>query len=78
MRDPADMEAMIDIKVPGLPRQTVYVADAEGLAFKLEHITSAFPELGGIAIWGLGGEDAALWDVLLQYEGHCNTATSVE
>ena len=64
MRDPADMEAYVQFKAPGLPAQTIYVADAAGLAYKLDMLLSAYPELGGVAIWGVGGEDPALWSVL--------------
>ncbi|MBK8136176.1 MAG: hypothetical protein IPK52_10080 [Chloroflexi bacterium] len=63
-RDPANMEAFIDFKPVGLPRQVVYFADATSVAFKVEQALAAFPELGGVAIWGLGGEDPANWDVL--------------
>ncbi|MCD4684538.1 MAG: hypothetical protein K8S97_01200, partial [Anaerolineae bacterium] len=66
-RDPADMEAHISFKVTGLPRQTIYVADAVGLAYKLDVLRAEFPDLGGVAIWGLVGEDPANWDVLDDY-----------
>lgn len=66
-RDPADMEAFISYKVTGLPRQTIYFADATGLAAKLELLLARFPTLGGVAIWGLGGEDPANWDTLDLY-----------
>ncbi len=71
-RDPADMEAHVELHVSGLPRQNVYVADSTGLAFKLDLLQEAFPDLGGVTIWGLGGEDPANWDVLRQYNrGEC-------
>ena len=63
-RDPSHMEAMLEIDVRGLPDQTVYVSDAIALSFKLGQILNEFPALGGVAIWGLGGEDPANWDVL--------------
>ena len=63
-RDPADREAYVQFKVRGLPAQTIYVADAVGLAYKLDVLLSAYPDLGGVAIWGIGGEDPQLWDVL--------------
>lgn len=66
-RDPADMEAQMTFKVQGLPRQTVVVADAESLAFKLAMIRETHPTLGGVAIWGLGGEDPENWGVLQDY-----------
>lgn len=68
-RDPANMELFVDLRVTGLPRQTIYLADAIGLAYKLEHISEAFPGLGGVSIWGIGGEDPANWDVLRNYTG---------
>ena len=67
-RDPADMEAFIDYKVTGLPRQIVYFADAAGLDYKLDMLLAEFPTLGGVAIWGLGGEDPANWDILTSYQ----------
>jgi spore germination protein len=63
-RDPQDMEARLVFKAPGLPQQTIYVADSVGLAYKLDHLLAAYPDLGGVSIWGLGGEDPTNWDVL--------------
>jgi spore germination protein YaaH len=63
-RDPADMEARIEFKARGLPRQTIYFADSVGIDYKLRMILNEFPELGGIAIWGIGGEDPANWEIL--------------
>lgn len=71
-RDPDDMELFIDLKVPGLPRQTIYLADAEGIAYKLQQVRAAYPALGGVSIWGIGGEDPAIWDVLREMaQGDC-------
>lgn len=71
-RDPVDMEAYVSFKVTGLPKQTIYVADAVGLAYKLDMLRAEFPDLGGAAIWGVGGEDPANWDVLDEYRpGAC-------
>ncbi len=71
-RDPADREAYVQFKARGLPAQTIYVADAVGLAYKLDALQAAYPELGGVAIWGVGGEDPALWDVLQTHRmGDC-------
>jgi len=64
IRDPVDMEAHIDLHVTGLPRQVVYYADSTELQFKLNAVHRDFPTLGGAAIWGIGGEDPANWDVL--------------
>lgn len=63
-RDPSDMEAHIDFKAPGLPKQTLYLADSVEIDYKLKRVLEAYPELGGIAIWGIGGEDPANWDIL--------------
>jgi len=63
-RDPADMEAHVDLKVRGLPHQTIYFADSVGIEYKLGRILNDYPDLGGVAIWGIGGEDPANWDVL--------------
>lgn len=72
IRDPADREARIDLDVRGLPKQTVYLADATSLAYKMEQVMQAYPALGGVAIWGIGGEDPANWDVLAEFSnGTC-------
>jgi spore germination protein len=71
--EPGIMEAVLKIAVVGLPKQTIYVADAVGLEFKLEQVLAAYPDLGGLAIWGIGGEDPALWDVVQRYrQGECH------
>ncbi len=71
-RDPADGEAWFTLKVTGLPAQTYYFADAAGLEMKLSRLLAAYPALGGVAIWGLGGEDPANWDVLRAHSrGEC-------
>ncbi len=72
-RDPADQEASLILDVTGLPKQTIYVADAENLQFKLDTLRATYPDLGGVAIWGLGGEDPAQWDVLREITGECNS-----
>ncbi len=63
-RDPDEMEAQIELKAKGLPKQTIYVEDSTAIAYKLNYILNEFPDLGGVAIWGIGGEDPADWDVL--------------
>jgi spore germination protein len=70
-RDPADMEAFIDFKARGLPHQTIYFADSAGIAYKLDAIVNEFPTLGGAAIWGIGGEDPAIWDEIRDIAGNC-------
>lgn len=56
-RNPEDMEAYVDVKPRGLPRQSVYFADATSVRYKVDLILNTYPTLGGIAVWGLGGED---------------------
>ncbi len=76
MRDPDAMEANILIDVPRLPDQNMYFADSEQLAAKLAMAREDFPTLGGVAIWGIGGEDPANWDVLREYAGACSVTAS--
>lgn len=71
VRDPADMEAFIDFKLQGLPRQNIYIADPEGLAFKLDQVLATYPTLSGVSIWGVGGEHPGLWDTLREYGAGC-------
>lgn len=72
-RNPADMEAWFTLKVTGLPRQTYFFADAAGLEYKLTMILAYYPDLGGVSIWGLGGEDPANWTVLRSHrQGECD------
>lgn len=47
-------------------RHTVYFADAEALAERLAFVFARHPEIAGIAIWRLGGEDARNWQVIGQ------------
>src|SRR5690606_10585405 len=64
-------EATFLFDAPGLPARTIYIADGENLAYKLDFILTDYPALGGVAIWGLGGEDPAMWDILREMEGSC-------
>ena len=59
-----DDEARIDLDVRGLPDQTYYFADAEFVSRRLNRVYDAFPSLGGVAIFGVGPEDPANWDIL--------------
>jgi spore germination protein YaaH len=59
-----DDEARFDLDVRGLPDQTIYFADARTITRRLSDVYEQFPALGGIAIWGLGGEDPNNWDAL--------------
>ena len=61
-------EGRIDLDVRGLPDQTIYFVDAASITQRLSLVHEQFPTLGGLAIWGLGGEDPANWDVLREYE----------
>ena len=63
-RDPADMEARIEVKARGLPKQSLIFADSLAIEYKVKQILNDFPDVGGVAIWGIGGEDPANWDVL--------------
>jgi len=48
-------------------RFTVYFADAENLRVKLAAIAAAHPDLAGIAIWRLGGEDPENWEAIRKW-----------
>lgn len=48
-------------------RYTVYFADAENLRVKLPAISAAHPDLAGIAIWRLGGEDPENWRAIREW-----------
>jgi len=48
-------------------RYTVYFADAENLRVKLPAISAAHPDLAGIAIWRLGGEDPENWQAIREW-----------
>lgn len=71
-RDETDMEANLELVARGLPKQTIYIADSIGLNYKLENVREKYPTLGGVAIWGLGGEDPANWDVLRSIDQDCS------
>ncbi|MBK8046734.1 MAG: glycoside hydrolase [Anaerolineales bacterium] len=45
-------------------QHTVYFADAENLRTKLPAIFAKHPDLAGVAIWRLGGEDPQNWGAL--------------
>ncbi|MDX2075998.1 MAG: glycosyl hydrolase family 18 protein [bacterium] len=70
-RNPDDMEAYVDFKITGLPRQVVYFADPIGLAYKLDLVVEQFPDIGGVSIWGIGGEHPDLWATLREYTAGC-------
>lgn len=73
-RNPADGEAWVYLKTTGLPAQTTYFADAQGIAHKLDLLLADYPDLGGVAIWGIGGEDPANWDILREiHPAACDT-----
>lgn len=60
-RDPLGHELVVELDAPGLPRQNVFVSDAQTTAARLELLPA---DLGGVAIWGLGGEDPRQWELL--------------
>lgn len=64
MREPASGEAMVDAKPPGLPRQIVVYNDAASVGARLEAVLTAHPDVGGMSIFGLGGEDPAVWAMI--------------
>jgi spore germination protein len=67
-RDEDSMTPHILVDVPRLPDQTIYFSDATELEFKLAMVAENFPTLGGVAIWGIGGEDPANWDILREMQ----------
>ncbi|MBP8125818.1 MAG: hypothetical protein KAZ26_24435, partial [Caldilineaceae bacterium] len=46
--------------------QTVYYHDAESMRVRLQTLLTAHPDLAGISIWSLGGEDPAIWPTIRQ------------
>jgi hypothetical protein len=48
--------------------RTVYFNDGLTLETKLDAIFAEHPDLAGVAIWRLGGEDPANWDVLREWQ----------
>lgn len=65
-RDPLSGEAVVDFKPPGVPRQVVVYNDAESVRARLAAVIAAHPDIGGLSIWGAGGEDPAIWDALAE------------
>jgi len=45
-------------------KHTVYFQDRTALAAKLDVLTSRHPDLGGVAIWVMGGEDSRFWPLI--------------
>ncbi len=62
VRDEASGELVVDLDVRGLPRQVTYVSDAATTSARLAALAGS--GVGGVAVWGLGGEDPANWDAL--------------
>jgi len=60
-RDADSGELLIDLDVRGLARQTITMSDATTLEARLQALPR---DLGGVAVWGLGGEDPLNWHVL--------------
>lgn len=63
-RDPDSLELHIELDVTGLPRQAVYVSDGLTTAGRLAALAESGRGTAGVALWGLGGEDPAVWDAL--------------
>ncbi|MFN8377526.1 MAG: glycosyl hydrolase family 18 protein [Anaerolineae bacterium] len=63
-RLPASGEGLVDFKPPGLPRQVVVLNDGESVRHRMETVLAAHPDVGGLSIWGLGGEDPSVWDAV--------------
>lgn len=76
IRAPESQEAFIELKARGLPRQNIVMNDAISITHKMQTVLKANPTLGGVAVWGLGGEDPEIWEVLRQFDGApCNLET---
>ena len=45
-------------------KHTVYFQDRTALTAKLDVVTSRHPDLGGVAIWVMGGEDPRFWPLI--------------
>lgn len=70
VREPDSQELQIELDVTGLPRQDVTISDALTLEARLGALPSG---VGGVAIWGVGGEDPENWRVLAERRpAECN------
>jgi spore germination protein YaaH len=65
-RLPESAEGYIDYKPAGLPRQVVVFNDAASVSARLETVLEAHPDIGGMSIFGLGGEDPAVWAAIAE------------
>ena len=69
VRDETSGELSLELDVTGLPRQQVSYSDAVTLQGRLDALPAG---IGGVAIWGVGGEDPANWQVLADFRpGGC-------
>jgi hypothetical protein len=59
-------ELKMELNVKGLPGQQVFVSDAATTAARLEALAKAGQLAGGVAVWGLGGEDPGNWLALAE------------
>ena len=50
-------------------KHTVYFQDRTALAAKLDVLTKQHPDLGGVAIWVMGGEDPGFWPLIARRLG---------
>lgn len=57
-------ELIVELDVPGLPKQVTYVSDATTTQGRLERLADDGLLGAGVAIWGVGGEDPGAWEAL--------------
>ena len=64
--DAASGEADLSYTDTSGVKHVLYFVDAKALATKLDLMESAFPDIGGIAIWQLYHEQPAFWTIIAQ------------
>ena len=62
--DPASGEADLSYTDPSGVKHVLYFIDGKALTTKLDLMESAFPDIGGIAIWQLYHEDPSFWTII--------------
>jgi spore germination protein len=62
--DPASGEADLSYTDPSGVKHVLYFVDDKALATKLALMESAFPDIGGVAIWQLYHEDPSFWTII--------------
>ncbi len=63
-RDSASGEAILDYSDAGGAAHTVYHQDSTAVRVKIAWMKSSVPDIAGVAIWVMGGEDPRFWQVL--------------